>query len=88
MHIFKLAALSVALLGVPAAAQSLSETHQARWTQPGKIPSVTFHQIRKSCNPVAPLHLSGKSPTAAQARTCDAPAASVSSKDEAETPRG
>jgi hypothetical protein len=70
MTILKLAALPLALIAAPVAAQSLSDTHTMRWSQPGKVPTVTYHQIRRGActSNAAPIHLSGKTQYAPHAR--------------------
>ncbi|WP_242147673.1 hypothetical protein [Sphingomonas sp. BAUL-RG-20F-R05-02] len=67
---FALLALPLALAAAPAAAQSLSDTHQMRWAPAGKTtPLVSYHPIKRSCAS-APLHLSGKTPHMTAAPIC------------------
>ena len=61
MTMLKLATLSLALLAVPATAQSLGDTHEMRWTPSGKLPAVTYHPLKRGCGQRAePIHLAGK----------------------------
>ncbi len=61
MSLLKYAALAMALAAAPAAAQSLSDTHEMRWAPVGKIPAVTYHPIKRGCEQrTTPIHLSGK----------------------------
>lgn len=61
MSLLNYAALAMALCAAPAAAQSLSDTHQMRWAPVGKIPAVTYHPVKRGCEArTAPIHLSGK----------------------------
>ncbi|MDO7840702.1 hypothetical protein [Sphingomonas immobilis] len=70
MSFLKFAALPLALIAAPVAAQSLTDTHTQRWNQAGKLPIVTHHQIRgNGCTTnAAPMHLSGKSQYAPHAK--------------------
>lgn len=53
--------LPFALLATPAAAQSLSDTHERIWMPAGKVPMVTWHpRERGSCPPAAAHHQAGK----------------------------
>lgn len=84
---FALLALPLALAAVPAAAQSLSDTHQMRWAPAGKTtPLVSYHPIKRTCGS-APLHLSGKTPhmIAAPAPACATATAKVDAKTEVAT---
>ncbi|WP_143023370.1 hypothetical protein [Sphingomonas sp. NFR15] len=65
----KFALFPLALIAAPAAAQSLSDTHQMRWAPAGKTtPLVSYHPNKRGCAPAAaPLHLSGKTPHMAAA---------------------
>lgn len=61
--IYKVALISMALLAAPATAQSLSDTHELRWAQAGKIPTATYHPVKQACaQQAAPVHLAGKTP--------------------------
>ena len=61
MSLLKYAALAMTLAAAPAAAQSLSDTHEMRWAPVVKIPAVTYHPIKRGCEQrAAPIHLSGK----------------------------
>jgi hypothetical protein len=72
MNLLKIATLSMALLAVPATAQSLSDAHELRWSQAGKLPTATYHPIKRSCVQAAPVHLAGKTPYIVPAnRTAD-----------------
>lgn len=63
MFLIKAAAISMALMAVPAMAQSLSDTHTMHWNQTGKVPAVHYRPISKPCVQQAnPIHLSGKTP--------------------------
>jgi hypothetical protein len=61
MRILTIAALSLGVLASPTMAQSLSDTHEMRWSPAGKNPVVTYHPL-KACEqqPASGLHLSGK----------------------------
>jgi hypothetical protein len=68
-------ALICGLLGAaPASGESLSDTHLMRWAPSGKVPSVTYHPLKRACGQTAkPVHLSGKThfnPGAAATRSC------------------
>lgn len=72
MKLFKIATLSIALLAGPALAQSGSATHELRWNQAGKIPTATYHPIKRNCGPTAsPIHLAGKTPLIVHAKSSD-----------------
>lgn len=63
MTLLKLATLSLALLAVPATAQSLGDTHEMRWAPSGKLPAMTYHPLKRGCEQRAePIHLAGKTP--------------------------
>ncbi|MDB5715354.1 MAG: hypothetical protein JWO15_2751 [Sphingomonadales bacterium] len=70
MKLLKTATLSIALLAAPAMAQSVSDTHELRWNQAGKIPTATYHPIKRNCGPTAsPIHLAGKTPLIVHAKS-------------------
>jgi hypothetical protein len=61
MALLKFAILAGGLLAAPLAAQSVSDTHEMRWAPAGKVPSVTFHPLKRCGPSTAPHHISGKS---------------------------
>jgi hypothetical protein len=71
---FHAAILFAAILAAPVSAGSLSETHVMRWAPSGKVPSMTFHPVKRACSDSAGSgHIAGK--TAAHVRqTCHSPA--------------
>ena len=72
---FVLIATAAALvLPLPAAAQSLNDTHELVWHPAGKTPSAIYRQRdRVACSPAAGHHQSGKTALPA-AKTCVATA--------------
>lgn len=69
-----MAPLAIALMATPAAAQS-GQPHEIRWNQAGKIPTATYHPVKRACAPqAAPIHLAGKTPLIVHAQSgsnCD-----------------
>jgi hypothetical protein len=82
MILIKAAVISVALMAVPATAQSLGDTHEMHWNQAGKVPAVHYRPMKTPCvQQAAPIHLSGKTPLivhAKEARNC---ATTIESRD-------
>jgi hypothetical protein len=84
MILIKAAAISastiLAMMAVPAMAQSLSDTHTMHWNQAGKVPAVHYRPVSKPCaQQAAPIHLSGKTPLVVHAKSgsnCDTTIAS------------
>ena len=74
-----IAAAVAVVLPLPAAAQSLDETHELVWHPAGKTPAVTYRQRdRTNCAATASHHQSGKSAMPAP-RKCAATAIAKSS---------
>jgi hypothetical protein len=74
MRFSKAALICGLLVAAPAGAESLSDTHLMRWAPSGKVPSVTYHPLKRACGQTAkPVHLSGKThftPSAASTQSC------------------
>jgi hypothetical protein len=82
MILIKAAAISMAMMAVPAMAQSLSDTHTMHWNQTGKVPAVHYRPISKPCVQQAnPIHLSGKTPLIVHAKSGSKCATTVASRD-------
>jgi len=58
----KIATLALAVFAAPAAAGSLSDTHEMRWTPAGKVPIATYHPLKRCATATHAVHLSGKMP--------------------------
>ncbi|CAN5323684.1 hypothetical protein BH09PSE3_BH09PSE3_25200 [soil metagenome] len=86
MILIKAAAISMALLAVPAIAQSLSDTHELQWNQAGKVPAVHYRPVKKSCvQQAAPIHLSGKTPYIVHAKSGSNCTTEIASREQAAT---
>jgi len=65
-----IAVAAALVLPLPAAAQSLHETHELVWHPAGKTPAVTYRmRDRPACTPSAGHHQSGKTAMPAK-KTC------------------
>jgi len=65
-----IAVAAVLVLPLPAAAQSLHETHEVVWHPSGKTPAATYRmRDRAPCTPSAGHHQSGKTAMPAK-KTC------------------
>ena len=65
-----IAVAAVLVLPLPAAAQSLHETHEVVWHPAGKTPAATYRmRDRPTCTPSAGHHQSGKTAMPAK-KTC------------------
>lgn len=76
MSLLKIAALAAALTlpALPAAAQSLHDTHERVWGQSGKTAPSYRPLAAKGCKSVSPIHIAGKTPVPMHAQTrstCD-----------------
>jgi hypothetical protein len=82
MILIKAAAISMALLAVPATAQSLGDTHEMHWNQAGKVPAVHYRPVKKPCiQQAAPIHLSGKTPLIVHDKSGSNCATTIASKE-------